>query len=140
MAVARRHRPPRQRTNSGIYQFDNYSCPHCLRKFSAKSGLKIHVGIAHKGGKLLFCPRCPASFADVTSCKSHFKVFLSLYILDFQKLMCFAHRRSTAQGVKASERPTQKEKPQSAVWCRPTSRWKEFVRCCRRRRWKRWRR
>jgi len=73
VAVARRHRPARQQPSSGIYQFDNYSCPHCLRKFSAKSGLKIHVGIAHKGGKLLFCPRCPASFADVASCKSHFK-------------------------------------------------------------------
>ena len=74
VAVARKNRPPRQRSSSGIYQFDNYSCPHCLRKFSAKSGLKIHVGIAHKGGKLLFCPRCPASFADVSSCKAHFKV------------------------------------------------------------------
>jgi len=55
------------------YQFDNYSCPHCQRKFSAKSGLKIHVGIAHKGGKILFCPRCPASFADVEGCKIHFR-------------------------------------------------------------------
>merc|ERR1719233_2366875 len=55
------------------YQFDNYSCPHCQRKFSAKSGLKIHVGIAHKGGKILFCPRCPASFSDVDGCKIHFR-------------------------------------------------------------------
>lgn len=55
------------------YQFDNYSCPHCQRKFSAKSGLKIHVGIAHKGGKILFCPRCPASYADVEGCKVHFR-------------------------------------------------------------------
>ena len=72
VAVARRPRH-RHRLHSGTYQFDNYSCPHCLRKFSAKSGLKIHVGIAHKGAKLLFCPRCPASFADVSACKQHFK-------------------------------------------------------------------
>ena len=55
------------------YLFDNYSCPHCQRKFSAKSGLKIHVGIAHKGGKIIFCSRCPSAFADVSSCKVHFK-------------------------------------------------------------------
>ena len=55
------------------YLFDNYSCPHCQRKFSAKSGLKIHVGIAHKGGKIIFCSRCPSAFATVTDCKKHFR-------------------------------------------------------------------
>ena len=55
------------------YLFDNYSCPHCARKFSAKSGLKIHVGIAHKGGKIIFCSRCPSAFKDVVECKAHFK-------------------------------------------------------------------
>ena len=55
------------------YLFDNYSCPHCGRKFSAKSGLKIHVGIAHKGGKIIFCSRCPSAFKDVLECKAHFK-------------------------------------------------------------------
>ena len=55
------------------YLFDNYSCPHCARKFSAKSGLKIHVGIAHKGGKIIFCSRCPSAFKDVLQCKAHFK-------------------------------------------------------------------
>ena len=55
------------------YLFDNYSCPHCGRKFSAKSGLKIHVGIAHKGGKIIFCSRCPSAFKDVLQCKAHFK-------------------------------------------------------------------
>merc|ERR1719391_246325 len=55
------------------YKFDNYSCPHCQRKFSAKSGLKIHVGIAHKGGKIIFCSRCPSAFATVIDCKKHFR-------------------------------------------------------------------
>ena len=73
VCVTRRPRRNRSDRNNGIYLFDNYSCPHCQRKFSAKSGLKIHVGIAHKGGKLLFCPRCPASFSDVASCKAHFR-------------------------------------------------------------------
>ena len=76
LGVARRpvaRKPPRSRGHQGTYQFDNYSCPHCGRKFSAKSGLKIHVGIAHKGAKLLFCPRCPGSFSDVQSCKAHLK-------------------------------------------------------------------
>ena len=113
VGVARRHRPPRQRTNSGIYQFDNYSCPHCLRKFSAKSGLKIHVGIAHKGGKLLFCPRCPASFADVTSCKSHFKVFSRTPYITFLKLSMFGPQEEHSAGRQSkrkadSERETPK--------------------------------
>ena len=67
--ISMRYRPNKTET----YLFDNYSCPHCMRKFSAKSGLKIHVGIAHKGGKVIFCSRCPSAFADVSSCKSHFK-------------------------------------------------------------------
>ena len=113
VGVARRHRPPRQRTNSGIYQFDNYSCPHCLRKFSAKSGLKIHVGIAHKGGKLLFCPRCPASFADVTSCKSHFKVFSRTTYFTFLNLNMFGPQEEHSAGRQSkrkadSERETPK--------------------------------
>ena len=67
--ISMRYKPNKTET----YQFDNYSCPHCLRKFSAKSGLKIHVGIAHKGEKIVFCSRCPASFSDVDSCKTHFR-------------------------------------------------------------------
>ena len=67
--ISMKYRPNKTET----YQFDNYSCPHCQRKFSAQSGLKIHVGIAHKGGKVIFCSRCPSAFADVTLCKSHFK-------------------------------------------------------------------
>lgn len=67
--ISMRYKPNKTET----YQFDNYSCPHCLRKFSAKSGLKIHVGIAHKGEKIVFCSRCPASFSDVNSCKTHFR-------------------------------------------------------------------
>ena len=67
--ISMKYKPNKTET----YQFDNYSCPHCLRKFSAKSGLKIHVGIAHKGEKIVFCSRCPASFSDVDSCKLHFR-------------------------------------------------------------------
>lgn len=67
--ISMKYRPNKTET----YQFDNYSCPHCHRKFSAQSGLKIHVGIAHKGGKVIFCSRCPSAFADVSLCKSHFK-------------------------------------------------------------------
>ena len=67
--ISMKYKPNKTET----YQFDNYSCPHCLRKFSAKSGLKIHVGIAHKGEKIVFCSRCPASFSDVDSCKIHFR-------------------------------------------------------------------
>lgn len=55
------------------YQFDNFKCPHCHRLFSAQSGLKIHVGIAHRGEKILFCPRCPATFQSVGDCKLHLK-------------------------------------------------------------------
>ena len=67
--ISMKYKPNKTET----YLFDNYSCPHCQRKFSAKSGLKIHVGIAHKGGKIIFCSRCPSAFSDVSSCKVHFK-------------------------------------------------------------------
>ena len=67
--ISMKYKPNKTET----YQFDNYSCPHCHRKFSAKSGLKIHVGIAHKGGKIIFCSRCPSAFQDVAECKAHFK-------------------------------------------------------------------
>ena len=30
------------------YQFDSFKCPHCNKLFSARSGLKIHGGIAHR--------------------------------------------------------------------------------------------
>ena len=67
--ISMKYKPNKTET----YLFDNYSCPHCQRKFSAKSGLKIHVGIAHKGGKIIFCSRCPSAFSDVSDCKIHFK-------------------------------------------------------------------
>ena len=67
--ISMKYKPNKTET----YLFDNYSCPHCHRKFSAKSGLKIHVGIAHKGGKIIFCSRCPSAFQDVAECKAHFK-------------------------------------------------------------------
>lgn len=118
VAVARRHRPARQQPSSGIYQFDNYSCPHCLRKFSAKSGLKIHVGIAHKGGKLLFCPRCPASFADVASCKSHFK-----------------EEHSAGRKIKQK---FWKGSPRNVVWFRPMSRWRGSNRSLPQEKWNHW--
>ena len=136
VAVARRHRPARQQPSSGIYQFDNYSCPHCLRKFSAKSGLKIHVGIAHKGGKLLFCPRCPASFADVASCKSHFKV-CSFSLIGVILLRLLPQRRSTVRGER-SNRKFWKGSPRNVVWFRPMSRWRGSNRSLPQEKWNHW--
>jgi len=56
------------------YQFDNFQCPHCRRLFSARAGLKIHVGIAHRGESIIFCSRCPKTFASVPECKEHLKL------------------------------------------------------------------
>lgn len=64
-----RYKPSKTET----YQFDNFQCPHCQRLFSARAGLKIHVGIAHRGVGIVFCPRCPFTFKNVDDCKVHLK-------------------------------------------------------------------
>ena len=64
-----RYKPSKTET----YQFDNFQCPHCQRLFSARAGLKIHVGIAHRGVSIVFCPRCPLTFKTVQDCKAHLK-------------------------------------------------------------------
>ncbi len=57
------------------YTFDHYNCPHCKRFFSAKSGLKIHSALAHRGAPVVFCPRCPTTFGSVHDCKQHIKAY-----------------------------------------------------------------